>query len=850
MVAVEILNIIQNKKLLHPYFNDEWRYISKFYCNFIENKNKKKNINNNMEICNENNNMFEDFYNNFTGDKKIIVNEVPNRQKMKFIEDNKNKINKLGFSKIIEDCINYKKFLKNYSSLNVEYIHNKNIRMKMKPTINSTTMTKNLRNFIYDDVIDLDMKNSQVNIFINLINIFNLGSYPILNKVHKNKSKFLENNNITKDNLITLLNGGVFNNTDECKALYNEIELLYNKFTKLSIFKDLYKSCKNYIYYCNENGQNKNLRTSFISWVYQSIEVKILLLTFEFLKSKNYEVRSLEYDGLKIKNNFNDCEELNNFIKQKSGLDVEFLIKDMVVDDKLLDLYDEFEENELNELVFDDDKFIITYNDLEKGFVYIAEKLITQLDNLKFCLNQWVGIKDNLWVNLNPINIISKLLHKGFNVYKETVFEYLKDNSELLEAQEKKDYLQKIKSGSTKIESSSFLKHLTDSLSEFLKDDDFKFKLDRNSYCLSFKNGIYDIKNKSFRKGILPTDYLSKTLNFEYKENINEEKKEHILHELYKICNCDYQQLDYVLTLFGYMLCGDPAKHQIFTFMLGGGGNGKTFLLHLLREIMGCYVSQCDSKFIEEDYDKHHKFMPLFGENRIVYFNEIKKKKKINSGLVKLLADGKVLNYEVLFKTEITMTMTAKPVLIANPPLRFDDLDKGTQRRYEHLQHNSEFLTEIKEDDYENKKFKADEGVSDDIINIYYNEFISIMIDYMIKYNENGFPEQPELFKCETIEIKELNDEFGTFLNENFIKTDNKEDKISKNQLKDLYHQVFNKKINDSDVRECMKQLKFNYDKGLRINGDRGGWRYLKLNEDDDNNNDECNSTDSDSYSD
>jgi len=63
--------------------------------------------------------------------------------------------------------------------------------------------------------------------------------------------------------------------------------------------------------------------------------------------------------------------------------------------------------------------------------------------------------------------------------------------------------------------------------------------------------------------------------------------------------------------------------------LYGTGGNGKTFLLTLLYEIMGCYVAQCDSKVIEEDFDKHHKFFPLFGQNRIVYFNEIKKKKKI-----------------------------------------------------------------------------------------------------------------------------------------------------------------------------------------------------------------------------
>ena len=121
----------------------------------------------------------------------------------------------------------------------VEYKDNKNIRMKMNPTKNSTTMTKKLRNFIYDNVVDLDMKNSQVNIFINLINIFKLGDYPILNKVYEDKNKFLEDNELNKEDMISILNGGFINKTTESKSLCNEMECLYNKFINLDIFKNL-----------------------------------------------------------------------------------------------------------------------------------------------------------------------------------------------------------------------------------------------------------------------------------------------------------------------------------------------------------------------------------------------------------------------------------------------------------------------------------------------------------------------------------------------------------------------------------------------------------------------------------
>lgn len=884
MVAVEILNVLDEKKLLHPYLHNEWRCISKFYCNYIENKNNKKNkinINMSKNLCDdkidllENKNistMFELFYKKFSGDKKIIVNEVPNRQKLKFILDNQKKIKNLGYDKVIEDCIIYKKNLKNYSSYTVEYSDNKNIRMKMTPTKNSTTMTKNLRNFIYDNVVDLDMKNSQVNIFINLIKIFELGDYPILNKVHQDKNKFLEDNEINKEDMIAILNGGNINKTTDTKTLCNEMDCLYNKFIKLDIFKNLLKSCKNSLYYKNKNGDSGTLKNSFISWVYQSVEVKILLLTYEFLKSKNYEISSLEYDGLKIKNNFNDCEELNNFIKEKSGLDVEFCIKDMVVDDKLKNIYDDFVEKELQDLIFDSSKFIIEYKDLEEGFLFVAKKLIPILeDNIKFCLKEWYGVKNNLWIQLNPINIISEALHKGFNNYKNTVLKYLEDNNELLEADEKKYYLNTIKLGKTKIDSSSFLKHITESLTELLRDDKFKYSLNKNPYCITFKNGIYNIKSKEFKKGIEPKDYISKTLNFDYKKYDEysksdkdkfDENKKFILKELKKVCNYDDTHLNYIMTLIGYMMCGDATKHQIFTFMLGQGGNGKTFLINLLHKIMSCYVEDCDSKVLEEGFEKQHKFYGKFGLNRIVYFNEMRKNKKISSGVMKTLADGKSLNFEVLFGTEMTIDMMAKPILICNPPLEFDaDMDGGVSRRYTHLQHNSHFSENYKEDDFENKKFKADEGVSNKIITEYYKEFVSIIIDYMIKYDKDGIPEQPQLFKSETNDIKESNDEFGTFINDNYTKTDNPKDKISKNDIQDFYQQVFNKKIDNKNIREAMKKLNFTYDKNLTFGsgGGRGGFKYIKkiefINEDEDKKDDDKNkciidSSDSDDYSD
>ena len=804
--------------------------------NIMSDKIDLQNINNLMQKFNE-------FYNNKSKNDNITCIEIPNLHKLNFILKNQNEINKLNYLNVVSDAIGYKSILKKKSNIKVTYKNNKGIRRKMSPTMNSTTMSRNLRNFIFDDIIDLDMKNSAVCVIINLIEIYDLGEFPILYEILTDKSNFLIENDISKNDLVSILNGGFKNKSDKVILFCNEINNFYDKIRKIDNFTDLFKSCQNHINYENKkNNENKTVKNSFLSWVYQSVETKILDLCCEFLSE--YDIHSLEYDGVKIRTNkFDKLDELNNYIKLKSGLNIEFIQKEMEIDEILNKYFiDNYKEQITPILTFDTDKFLITFDNVTKdGFLKVSELLAEELTkNVKYCNKKWIGCKNNLWITFdNILTFISKQLHLGIKEYTRLIYLHIElykqyYNTDKYTLSEMNTLIMHTETIISKIENSAFLNHINKCLITLLTDNDFENKLDRNSYCIAFKNGIFDVRNNKFRYGILQNDYLSKTLDFDYNDTFHTKNIDNIKHELYKICNCDTLQLNYFLSHISYMLCGDPSINQYFYFCVGQlSGNGKSFIFDLLSELMPCYVKKLNSQILEEDFSKKHKFLPAFGKYRIIYLNEMKARAKIDAKIFKEIADGSTLNNEIMYGCESVINILGKAVLISNHTPVFDNADEGVNRRMKITQHNSQFRENILQDDYENKIFIENKHLDKKILTDWKNDFIHLILQEMNKYYLNGFPETPEIYLEEISQIKDTNDDFKNWFEEN-IQINNKTDKkgklscaISKFLIKEKIEEDLKTKFTDSELRDNFKKYKLKYDKTVCVDNKRGGWRGI-----------------------
>ena len=786
---------------------------------------------------------FNEFYNNKSKIDTITCIEKPNLYKLNFILNNQDILNNLNYENIFNDALSYKSILKKKSQIKVVYKNNKNIRRKMYPTLNSTTMSRNLRNFIFDDVIDLDIQNSAISVLINLIEIYKLGTFPILYELNNNKSNFLIENDCCKNDLVSILNGGIVNKSDKLTILSHEINDLFDKFKKIDNFKELFKSCQNYVHYENKtNNENKKVKNSFLSWVYQSIETKIIDIAYQYFAEK-YEISSLEYDGLKLRTKeFTKIDDLNNYINLKSGLNIKFCKKPMKIDETLNKFFiDNFKEEHIPILCFDTDKHLITYNNLTKdGFLKVSEIIAEELKkDVKYCNGNWIGCNHNLWINYdNILTFISKSLHLGIKEYERLIYYHLKKYESYYnqEEEDKIKLIKTIQNSIIKIESSTFLTHINKCLISLLEDNEFEKKLDRNPYCIAFKNGIYDVRTKTFKNIIDKTDYLSKTLDFDFNENINKLNIENIKHEIFKICNCNKEELDYYLRHIAYMLCGDPSKYQYFYCNIGQlAGNGKSFMFEVLEDLMPCYVKKLNSQILEEDYSKKHKFLPAFGNYRIIWLNEMKSDSKICAKIYKEIADGTKLNNEVMFGCQKIIHILAKAVLISNHTPVFDHADNGVHRRLKMTQHNSQFREDIKEDDYENKKFIDNKQLKSTFLNEYKMDFMHMLLDEMHQFYINGFPKTPNLYLHELNEIKDTNNQFAEWFDEN-IEIDNSTNKkgklingLTKYIIKERLEEDLKINYKDAKLRDDFKKMGIKYDKTVFIDYKRGGFRGIKF---------------------
>jgi len=321
--------------------------------------------------------MINKFTNFYTMDNK-------KNYKMTEICDNK-MLKKVG--KIIDDIDDdyfkndYYNYLNMYNAkkgLTVVYYNNPIGRRVIKKNICSTLMLRELRNIIYRNIYDdIDMKNSQVCIYLNIIQNFNLdiNNYPSLLKCFENKDFFInditnflktDDERVIKASLIKVLNGGGHQNIPSLKPLYIEIENLYHNIKDLEQFKKIRKHIK------KEKPDFE--KGTYLAYVYQSIESKILDLMVEKLTHLNIKIGTLEYDGLKIKKNKNLntdqlLEKINNYIFERTNFKVEFIYKEMKIPEKYNELLENIEDDEEDD-DSNEEKF---YTDIQMA-EYLYEK--------------------------------------------------------------------------------------------------------------------------------------------------------------------------------------------------------------------------------------------------------------------------------------------------------------------------------------------------------------------------------------------------------------------------------------------------------------------------------------------
>ena len=231
-------------------------------------------------------------FNHSYNDRCIILNEIIDKEKLKYILDNNDfdaEVNNLAR--------NYYDSLDDFGRKGVQY-KQKHKHKDRYYAIGSalTYLKKEIRNSIMPkNIKDIDMVNSHPVILLNLCQKNEI-SCNILKNYVENRDIILEsfgdNKKLFKELLLTILNGGFKQNYSDIIRINSYLNLLEKEI--IEIQKYFYSKDKRYF----EKGFNymgKNL-----SRVILDVENQILQVMINYFFLKRINILTLEYDGLEI----------------------------------------------------------------------------------------------------------------------------------------------------------------------------------------------------------------------------------------------------------------------------------------------------------------------------------------------------------------------------------------------------------------------------------------------------------------------------------------------------------------------------------------------------------------------
>jgi phage/plasmid-associated DNA primase len=482
-----------------------------------------------------------------------------------------------------------------------------------------------------------------------------------------------------------------------------------------------------------------------------------------------------------------------------------------------------------------DIELILNNEDFKKGVGAVGNKIYPVIKNDIIYHEQskpykWYvwDKKTGLWDNHVNINhIITEHIEKAIEFQEKDIQKQI-DNED---NEDKKKELQEqlnniIKRYAWKDNHlTSIIKHLQ----PLLQDKTFHHKLNINIGYIAFKNGLYDIENDVLRD-YKYDDFVSITLPYDYTKERNEDDEEFIRDTIMKICNNNKTHLDYYFSVIGYSLLGYAEKIQEFYILYGAqGSNGKSKIFEILCKILHHYCKKSNNNLLEVDNKTVHKSLAELKNARIVWVNELPKKRKLNAEIAKNIRDGTTIRYNVMYGTEDSLDITFKLFCMTNHAPKFD-ADGGMDRSFKQMTFNSHFHNNYQEDDYDNLRFKLSNTIDKDFEQRKM-ELLHILFDYARDYiKKDTLQPFPTEWKEETKETIEDNDPFKKFYDEKIRFKNNC--RLSWKVVAECYYgrevETYMKKI----VRDHMKRKGHKWNSklytGSNKSTDLGGWENLE----------------------
>lgn len=255
-------------------------------------------------------------------------------------------------------------------------------------------------------------------------------------------------------------------------------------------------------------------------------------------------------------------------------------------------------------------------------------------------------------------------------------------------------------------------------------------ELDKHSHLLGVKNGVVNLKTGE----LMPSD-PSLRITITAGAAYNPKAKCPLFQQtILDVFNGDRDMAEYLLTAFGYALCGKPVEDKLF-IAFGDGSNGKSTVFNTVRKVFGGYAKSADAvSFIADGKSggsggPREDLIRLMGA-RFVYVNEPDENGELREGTVKSMTGGDAITARGMYaKTSAEIEPTWVVFMPTNHKPIIKGTDHGIWRRLDLLPFERNFDKDpnvVKDPKREEKLEAEKEGV------------LALLVRYAMRYQAEG----------------------------------------------------------------------------------------------------------------
>lgn len=678
----------------------------------------------------------------------------------------------------------------------VEYVFSEtspDCRLYSRGLIGAQGFSADIRGYLMEGLYqDFDMENALFALTLSIAKLWNMPESEELVYYVSNRNAFLDQNGLQKQDVITTLLKSY--KTPDIPLLKKIHEYIYGTFVPALHDRIEFRTFRD----GSQKQKDGNYLSSFFAKVVFSYENKVLMAMDTFLAERGCQCDVLVFDGLQVRcDSENDAvsetllKELSDHIFQQTQMKVNIREKPLIFTKEWLkgvgleelpveddsDIGSDPEEKMFRQNLFED---AVLDSLAKKAIVVQSHDAVARFlavlwgDDFYYNNGDWWFFNRHVWRKDTGGFITHKLLNEVRQLLDEKTSWKSKKIDETL--------WQRLNKLSFWIGDAPFYKNIIKTLAVYFEQKDFVLfekKLESNHHLVCFRNGVYDLKEMSFRDG-RPTDFCSLQLGYEYEAfDPSCPKTQKLMRMIMQVLPIESTRRYFLKSVAISLGCHTQDKINI---LHGGGANAKSWMMGLIIAAFDQYATTWNTSVLAGDInsEKPNPDLASAEYKRVIDVQECKKNKTINMETVKKLTGGDRTRVRFLYQNGKEIVVYATIFLSVNDLPIIVEVDEGTWRRMNVISFSSRFVDDPELVDESRHIYLADKEAKRSHED-FAQSFMSILIHSYQLYKDEGL-ETPESVVTDSLNFRKMNDVYNTFFDE-CCKLGTKDDKIHTQKL-------------------------------------------------------------------